>query len=203
MTIHSIHDGAFRTYGQALDRFQLDAACRAALEVPKPETGIAYLPSVEALEQEPAIRAAAQELFGEAAVQIGVCNGYNREMSTVEYHKSSEVNIACTPLLLFFGHIWDLEDNRYDLSSLELFRAEAGDVFEVYGTTLHFAPCQAEDGGFCSIVILPKGTGEILPAPCPDQTLAKINKWLITHPDNAAMRARGVPAMLTGSIRKV
>ncbi len=204
MNIRSIHDPAFKTYGKVLEGISLTEACKAALMVKMPESGIAYLASVEALETEPTIAAAAQQFFGEATVQIGVCNGFNREMSTVEYHKSSEVNVACTPLLLFLGHVWDLHGQSYDLSKLEVFRAEPGDVFEVYGTTLHFAPCQVEDSGFCSIVILPKGTGEVLPSPCSaDPTLAKINKWLITHPDNAAMRARGVPAGLTGSIRKV
>ena len=203
MTIYSIHDDAFQSYGKVFDNLRFDAACRAALNVPKPESGIAYLPSLEALEDEPEISSAAKELFGETPVQIGVCNGFNREMSTVEYHKSSEVNVACTPLLLFFGHVWELEENQYDLSRLKLFRAEAGDVYEVYAPTLHFAPCQTNENGFCSIVILPRGTGMPLPAPSCDPTLAKVNKWLITHPDNAAMRARGVPAGLAGEIRRV
>ena len=57
---------------------------------------------------------------------------------------------------------------------------------EVYATTLHYAPCHTEEGGFRCVVILPQGTNTDL-SPL-DKTVNKEdtllfakNKWLIGH----------------------
>ena len=55
-----------------------------------------------------------------------------------------------------------------------------------YATTLHYAPCNASDGGFLVAVVLPKGTNEVLEHPHTggeDALLAAKNKWLIGHPE--------------------
>ena len=67
----------------------------------------------------------------------------------------------------------------------------AGTAVEIYATTLHYAPCHVEDGGFQVAVVLPKGTNYELKAahakvengkaPNEDALLAAVNKWLIGH----------------------
>ena len=63
----------------------------------------------------------------------------------------------------------------------------AGTAIEVYATTLHYAPCTAQEGGFRCVVVLPKGTNEELPFETAkegeNRLLAAMNKWLIAHED--------------------
>ena len=73
----------------------------------------------------------------------------------------------------------------YDTSRVEAFFVPAGTVVEMYGTTLHYAPCNDGEEGFKCIVILPKGTNtEIdfaLPKSGEDALMTAKNKWLIAH----------------------
>lgn len=48
---------------------------------------------------------------------------------------------------------------------MEAFRIPSGTAVELYATTLHYAPCNASDGGFLVAVVLPKGTNEALEHP--------------------------------------
>ena len=69
-------------------------------------------------------------------------------------------------------------------------KAAAGQVVEVYATTLHYAPCSAEKGaGFKVVIALPKGTNGAMPNLAPvngeDRWLRACNKWLLAHKDAA------------------
>lgn len=65
----------------------------------------------------------------------------------------------------------------------------ADTVIEVYATTLHYAPCNANDGGFKCVVALPKGTNTDIEKRAPkteeDKMLFARNKWLLMHPEAA------------------
>ena len=83
---------------------------------------------------------------------------------------------------------------------MEAFLVPAGTVIEVYGTTLHYAPCHVEDGGFRCVVVLPKGTNtDMEPLEIKnkeDELLFVRNKWLIGHeegglPENAYIGLKG------------
>lgn len=67
------------------------------------------------------------------------------------------------------------------------FLVPAGTGVELYATTLHYAPCTAQEGGFRCVVVLPKGTNEELPFETAkegeNRLLAAMNKWLIAHED--------------------
>lgn len=57
----------------------------------------------------------------------------------------------------------DIEDGDiYDTAKVEAFFVPAGTGVELYATTLHYAPCTAQEGGFRCVVVLPKGTNEEL-----------------------------------------
>ena len=104
----------------------------------------------------------------------------------MEYHRSSEINIAATDLILLLGHQGDIEDDfTYDASRIEAFLLPKGTAVELYATTLHYAPCNANEGGFRAVVVLPKGTNYPLSdtnrTEGEDALLAATNKWLIGH----------------------
>ena len=140
-------------------------------------------------------------MYGELPIQIGYCNGHNKKLNAVEYHRNSEINIAVTDLILIIGKQQDIEaDYTYDTSLMEAFLVPAGTVIEVYGTTLHYAPCHVEDGGFRCVVVLPKGTNtDMEPLEIKnkeDELLFVRNKWLIGHeegglPENAYIGLKG------------
>ena len=76
-------------------------------------------------------------------------------------------------------------DFTYDTSKVEAFLVPAGTGIEVYGTTLHYAPCGVDGNGFKAVVVLPKGTNTDLMT-ChtksfDDKLLTAKNKWLIAH----------------------
>ena len=128
----------------------------------------------------------ARRIYGGLPIQIGYCNGSNHRLNALEYHRNSEINIAVTNMVLLLGWLPDVTDAfTYDTSRVEAFFVPAGTVVEMYGTTLHYAPCNDGEEGFKCIVILPKGTNtEIdfaLPKSGEDALMTAKNKWLIAH----------------------
>ena len=126
--------------------------------------------------------------FGGLPIQIGYCNGDNHRLNALEYHRSSEIDIAATDLILLLGRQQDIEEgDTYDTSKVEAFFVPAGTAVELYATTLHYAPCTAEKGGFRCAIVLPRGTNEDLPFEAAkegeNRLLTAVNKWLIAHED--------------------
>ena len=147
---------------------------------------VVYVPSVEAMEILPEAVDVCRKGFGGLPIQIGYCNGDNHKLNALEYHRSSEIDIAATDLILLLGCQQDIEaDDTYDTSKVEAFFVPAGTAVELYATTLHYAPCSAQEGGFRCVIVLPKGTNEDLtfePAKeGENRLLTAVNKWLIAH----------------------
>ena len=120
-------------------------------------------------------------------VQIGYCNGHNHKLNALEYHRSSEINVAATDAILLVGHQQDITPEfTYDTSLVEAFLLPKGTAVEVYATTLHYAPCSVGEQGFQVGIILPRGTNyplEMTHEGWEDSLLAATNKWLIGHPE--------------------
>lgn len=185
MKIQNVADAAFRRYGKIVEGIELGELLREMKHTPVPEDVI-YVPSVEELEALPVARELQNRAYGGMPIQIGYCNGHNKKLNAVEYHRDSEVNVAVTDLILLIGHQQDItEEFTYDTSKIEAFFVPAGTAVEVYATTLHYAPCQANDGGFQNVIVLPKGTNTDLtfqPAQTGEERLMTAkNKWLIAH----------------------
>ena len=128
--------------------------------------------------------------YGGLPSEIGYCNGHNKKLNGLEYHRNSEINVAVTDLVLLIGHQQDIEkDFTYDTSKVEAFLVPAGTGIEVYATTLHYAPCHVNEAGFQCVVVLPKGTNTELTfdtaAEGEDKLLTAKNKWLIAHEEAA------------------
>ena len=146
------------------------------------------MPSVEELEAVPEAKTFSERVFGGLPIQIGYCNGNNHKLNAVEYHRNSEINIAVTDMILLLGWLPDVTDEfTYDTAKIEAFKVPAGTVVEMYETTLHYAPCNAADGGFKCVVILPRGTNTLIDFALvqegEDRLMTAKNKWLIAHED--------------------
>ena len=153
---YSVNDDEFKPYGRVLKGYDLGEIITEAEKINMPENGSAYELSVAKLENLEISKRLKNEAFGETDIQIGFCWGYNDMLGGLEYHKSSEINIAAEPMVLLLGLITDIENGEYDSKNIKAFYLEKGEMVEVYATTLHFCPCQANEKGFRSIVILPK-----------------------------------------------
>lgn len=196
MEMKKVTDAAFSKYGRVMEELPVSRLLKEMEHTPLPEDVI-YVPSVEALEAVPDSEAIRKFGFGGLPIQIGYCNGMNNRLNAVEYHRSSEIDIAVTDLILLLGCQQDITDDaRYDTSLIEAFFVPAGTAVELYATTLHYAPCSAEEGGFRCVIVLPKGTNEPLPF-VPEKTgegrlLTAVNKWLIAH------KEAGIDGAFTG-----
>ena len=187
MKIQKVTDPAFRKYGQVLEGYDFTGLIKEMKHTPVPEDVI-YVPSVEELEALDIMKDLQNKGYGGLPIQIGYCNGHNKKLNAVEYHRNSEINVAVTDLVLLIGHQQDIEpDHTYDTSKIEAFLVPAGTGIEVYATTLHYAPCHVNEGGFQCVVVLPKGTHTDLTFQTEktgeDSLMTAKNKWLIAHED--------------------
>lgn len=185
MEIKKVTDVAFRKYGRIIEDIDFSALVEALASTPLPDEVI-YEPSVEALEALPVFEELQRKTYGEASIQIGYCNGKNYYLNALEYHRSSEVNVSGTDAILLVGARQDVTDDfTYDTSFVEAFLLPKGAAVELYATTLHYAPCSADENGFQVAIVLPKGTNLPLDEEhrdCEDALLTAKNKWLIGHP---------------------
>lgn len=200
MEIKKVTDTAFRPYGKVITGYD----CRELLDVmahtPVPEDVI-YVASAPELECLEVVKKMEKNLYGQIPIQAGDCNGHNKKMNAMEYHRSSEINVAVTDVVLMLGKQQDMEpDGTYDTGLAELFLVPAGTVIEVYATTLHYAPCHVNHDGFRFVVILPRGTNtDMEPVEetfAEDRLLFARNKWLTGHeegglPDHAFIGLKG------------
>lgn len=185
MEIKKITDSAFRKYGrvvQGIDFSDLVEAIKK--ETPLPE-GVAYEPSIAALEATDAAKELQKKTYGELPIEVGYCNGHNYKLNAVEYHRSSEINVAATDAVLIVGMQQDITDDfTYETAKMEAFLVPEGTAVEIYATTLHYAPCSANEGGFKVGIVLPAGTNYPLKEKhegWEDALLTAQNKWLIGH----------------------
>ena len=185
MEIKSVMDPEFSEYGKVLENYEVKELVEKMQETPLPEDVI-YVPSVKEFEELAVAKELRNRMYGGLPIQIGYCNGTNHKLNAVEYHRSSEVNIAATDLILLLGRQQDItKDFTYDTSKIEAFLVPKGTAIEVYATTLHYAPCSVGDNGFRCVVVLPEGTNTDLTFPLPEEGEEKLmtarNKWLIAH----------------------
>lgn len=185
MEIQKVTDTSFGRYGKVVTEFSFEKILKEMEHTPLPRD-VVYVPSVEEMEALPEAVDVSRKGFGGLPVQIGYCNGDNHKLNALEYHRSSEIDIAATDLILLLGCQQDIEaDDTYDTSKVEAFFVPAGTAVELYATTLHYAPCSAQEGGFRCVIVLPKGTNEELPFEAAkdgeNRLLTAVNKWLIAH----------------------
>lgn len=185
MEIKKVTDAAFRKYGRVVQGIDFSGLVEALdTKTPLPD-GVVYEPSVAELEELPVFAELQTKTYGELPIQIGYCNGKNYLLNALEYHRSSEINVAGTDAILLVGSQQDITDDfTYDTSLVEAFLVPKGTAVEVYATTLHYAPCSVEESGFKVAIVLPKDTNLPLEKGhdvWEDKLITAKNKWLIGH----------------------
>lgn len=192
MTIKPVTGRAFKPFGRVIKGYYLRSLIEEMEKTECPSDRVVYEPSVRSLETLKINRQFSEEAYGGMPIQIGYCNGRNHLLNAVEYHRDSELNLACTDMILLVGKRQDIgRDYTYDTGKMQAFLVKKGTLVEIYSTTLHYAPISAgENENFRCVVVLPRGTNEPLPA-CrgkahtkEDQLLTHVNKWLIAHPES-------------------
>ncbi len=201
--LYSVNSEEFKTFGRVITGLDTSEIIKAAEKISRPAEGSAYTPSEESFEKLLIAKEIENKFFGTLPAQIGYCHGHNSLLNGAEWHKSSEINIAVTPLVLILGHIWDIKDGKIDSSDFKAFYLPAGIVAEVYATTLHFCPCEVEKGGFGCVVGLPLDTNKPLEEKVSDLLLFRKNKWLIAHTENKGLIDKGVVSGITGENFKI
>lgn len=199
MKILEITDQAFRKYGRVIKDVDFSELLDEMKSTPVPED-VVYVPSVDNLEEIPVFWELQDKIYGELPIQVGYCNGHNVKLNALEYHRSSEIDIAVNDLVVMLGCQQDItEDFTYDTAKVEAFRIPAGTAVELYATTLHYAPCHIEDKGFRCVIVLPKDTNLDLEEDHQggeDAHLTAKNKWLLGHPEGGL--PEGSPMGLIG-----
>lgn len=207
MKVKQVTDTSFRKYGKILTGIDFSEIYNVLEEMDYPED-IEYAASFGPLEEPEFRQKLSNTLYGELSVEIGYCSGHNKMLNALEYHRSSEANVAVTDIILLLGQQSDItEDFTYDTAQLEAFFIPAGTAVELYATTLHYVPIgtKENDYAFKMGVVLPFGTnfplGVTLGAEAEKEKLPEEkllfakNKWLIAHEESGE---EGVFIGLTG-----
>lgn len=189
MKIYSVYDKEFAAYGKVLGGYDTSCLMKALEETPLPD-GVGYVPSEACLEGTCLFGQLQNNAYGGMPIQLGWCNGHNTTLNCLEYHRDSELNIGLNDFILLVAKADDIVDGVLDTAKVKAFKAKAGEVVEVYATTLHYAPCNsAKDGWFKVVIALPKGTNGSMPSikalNAEDKTLWACNKWLLAHKDSS------------------
>ena len=209
MTIKPVTGRAFKPFGRVIKGYYLRSLIEEMEKTECPSDKVVYEPSVRSLETLKINRQFSEEAYGGMPIQIGYCNGRNHLLNAVEYHRDSELNLACTDMILLVGKRQDIgRDYTYDTGKMQAFLVKKGTLVEIYSTTLHYAPISAgEHENFRCVVVLPRGTNEPLPA-CrgkahtkEDQLLTHVNKWRIAHPESGLDKDGAVLGLKGENIR--
>jgi hypothetical protein len=182
--INQVTDQGFNPFGRVLEGIDCKELLNEMTQIPLPE-GVIYEPSIASLENLSVYKVFQDAVYGELPIQMGYCIGHNYKLNAVEYHRSSEINVAVTDMILLVGRQQDITNEfTYDTKNIRGFFVPKGTVVELYATTLHYAPCNADKEGFKAVVILPKDTNlplDLAHSNGEDQLLTAKNKWLIGH----------------------
>ncbi|MBQ3481943.1 MAG: DUF4867 family protein [Oscillospiraceae bacterium] len=189
MHIYSVTDPEFRSYGKVLEGFDTAELLAAMEKIPLPESGTAYRPGIESLEDCAIFSELRDRAYGGMPIQLGMCWGHNTRLNCLEYHRDSEVNIGTKDFILLLARQDEIENGVLDTAKVKAFRVPAGAAVEVWATTLHYAPCHTcPHCGFRVAVALPKGTNTDKPVFEPkaeeDRWMTARNKWLLAHPES-------------------
>ena len=99
MKIQNVNDESFKKYGKVLNGYHVAGILKEMEHTPLTKE-VVYVPSVEEMEALPDAEEMKNRAFGGLPIQIGYCNGDNKKLNALEYHRSSEINIAVNDLVL-------------------------------------------------------------------------------------------------------
>lgn len=185
MKVYNVSDREFKEYGTVLTGYDYTELFSKLKDIDIPKQGISYTSSLEELESCSVAKEFELRGFGAYPVQLGSVRGFNKKMNCLEYHKSSEFNIAMDDIILVLALEKDICDGVIDSSVCKAFFVPAGTGVELYATTLHYAPFNISKNGYRVVCVLPRGTnGEKINFDnknIEDKFCFGVNKWLLAH----------------------
>lgn len=206
--ILSVHSQEFEKYGMVISQNefpQMEQFVRAT-EMPEDEF---YKPCEEQLmEMGAEADRIKNEIYGQVPCQIGYYNGYADRLNAVEFHKCSEVLIQFEDCILILASKDDMRDGRLHSSRMKYFYVEKGTCVELYGGTLHWAPCMVSEKGVRQVVVQQEGTNTPLLLPVEDKNgenlyLLERNKWVLIHEEAKNQFAEGAFIGIDGENPKI
>lgn len=201
MHVYHVNDSEFREYGQVLEKYDFSEFSENLNRDNIPKYGFYYVSSNGDLEKCKVKNELQSREFGGIPIQVGFVKGRSKVVNCLEYHKSSELNIALDDVVLVLGKQTEIKNGIYDTKQCKAFLLPAGTGVELYGTTLHYAPMAVSDDGYRVVCVLPLGTNrekpEFIPETVQDKMCAGCNKWIMAHPYSEEAR-NGAYAGLDG-----
>lgn len=205
LRLHDVRDPQFAEFGRVVSAYDFGAwLAYVDAHTDVPAEGNVYVASEPGLEALAPYAELRDTVYGGLDIQAGYCNGMASRLNGLEYHKSPEFFLAQTELVLLLAPYRAMRDFQLDVAHVRGFHFPAGTAAELFGSTLHFAPSKLSDAGFKSIIVLLRGTNTDPPSVAgraagdpESRLLFRRHKWLLAHPDNPALLARGaVPALV-------
>lgn len=203
--IRSLDDPLFKLFGKVLDQKEFSSLIHyMKTSTQMPESLNNYIAHDAEFEKALSNKDIYHDVFGDMPLQFGYVNGFNNKLNALEYHKSSEINVAITPLVLMLGLQKDIINHSFNSKNVHVFYIPENTAIEIYPSVLHFSPFRVQDQGFKCAVILPYGTNMNFVKPKlsnheENLYLFKTNKWLFAHKENQRMIQLGAYEGLTGS----
>ncbi len=201
----SVFSVEFERFGKVIPCVDTAKVSQILNSLPCPEDGVTYVASEPLLETADLMDDIQNRVFGGLKVQIGYCSGHNRTLNAIEYHRNCEVNITATDTLFMLAPITSIKDGIMDTQAVETFFCPAGTAVQFYETTLHYAPCHADNANtFRVAVVLPRDTNTEKPHNLDCRTdaephmLTANNKWLLAHKDSSEGRTKISSGILVG-----
>lgn len=207
MKIYNVTDPEFKAYGQIVTGMDDVTAkiVEALAKTEQPQDGVGYVPSEPILQNLPEAKIVAEHCYGGMPTEMGWCNGFNRKLNCLEYHRDSEFNLGTEDFILLLAKQDEIVDFKLDTSCVKAFKVPAGVMVEVFATTLHYAPCHVDASkGFRVLVALPMGTNEARPdmpnITKEDEYLTAANKWLLAHEESSEAKGGALVGLVGENI---
>jgi ureidoglycolate hydrolase len=200
MNIYSVDDPEFAPYGRIVNGVDTTAIAEVLKKLPLKDE-MRYVASEPALEALSTVNFFRDHVFAGMPIQMGSVTGRNSRLDCLEHHMCSEVIMDTEDVVLLLAKREDIEmledpDVEFgtrlqlDTSKVKAFSARAGQIVEMYNSTLHFAPCGMNSTyDYRGLVVLSQGTNgpkhAIHPVATEDLTLWARDNWLLVHADSS------------------
>ena len=158
MNVYNVTDLEFKPYGQVLENYDFSEILEAAKNLPIPNDGIVYDASLPILENFKIKNEMQNRGFGGLEIQIGYVGGVNRTLNCLEYHKSSEFNIALDDVVLVLGLENQIVDGSFSTDNCKAFLVPKHTLVKMNAAIWHLAPLPATKEQLTAMIILPECT---------------------------------------------
>ena len=199
LNLRPVESAEFVRYGRVVTDYDFTDLIELVKDRPVPTTTNTYTAELEETRKLPIHTRLTSELYGEMPIQIGFGGGYNLALNALEWHQGNEVAVAVTDFVVMLACLQDVKEGKLDSATVRSFYVKKGQAIELYGTTLHYSPCNVTTDVFRMIVVLPRGTNLPLDGKGHlDPSLCAKNKWLLAHPEAENEIKAGARVGITG-----